>query len=79
VLRGVLAIDGSPDELADRSAYTLGLARKARVARLVDQDLQPPIEHVQTLAYLCMRTERNRGDLDDVPEDVREAMTFHPV
>ncbi len=22
--------------------------------------------------------ERNRGDLDDVPEDVREAMTFHP-
>ncbi|HYI18533.1 MAG TPA: S16 family serine protease, partial [Solirubrobacteraceae bacterium] len=23
--------------------------------------------------------ERNRGDLDDVPDDVREAMTFHPV
>ena len=23
--------------------------------------------------------ERNRGDLDDVPEEVREAMTFHPV
>ncbi|HEX4364657.1 MAG TPA: endopeptidase La [Solirubrobacteraceae bacterium] len=23
--------------------------------------------------------ERNRGDLDDVPEDVRTAMTFHPV
>ncbi len=23
--------------------------------------------------------ERNRGDLDDVPEDVREAMTFHPA
>jgi ATP-dependent Lon protease len=23
--------------------------------------------------------ERNRGDLDDVPEDVREKMTFHPV
>ena len=23
--------------------------------------------------------ERNRDDLDDVPEDVREAMTFHPV
>jgi ATP-dependent Lon protease len=23
--------------------------------------------------------ERNRGDLDDVPGDVREAMTFHPV
>jgi ATP-dependent Lon protease len=23
--------------------------------------------------------ERNRGDLDDVPEDVREVMTFHPV
>src|SRR5215216_6273190 len=23
--------------------------------------------------------EQNRGDLDDVPEDVREAMTFHPV
>jgi ATP-dependent Lon protease len=23
--------------------------------------------------------ERNRGDLDDVPEDVREAITFHPV
>jgi ATP-dependent Lon protease len=23
--------------------------------------------------------ERNRGDLDDVPEDVREAMRFHPV
>ncbi|MDQ5821686.1 MAG: endopeptidase La, partial [Actinomycetota bacterium] len=23
--------------------------------------------------------ERNRGDLDDVPEGVREAMTFHPV
>jgi ATP-dependent Lon protease len=23
--------------------------------------------------------ERNRGDLDDVPEDVRELMTFHPV
>jgi ATP-dependent Lon protease len=23
--------------------------------------------------------ERNRGDLDDVPADVREAMTFHPV
>jgi ATP-dependent Lon protease len=23
--------------------------------------------------------ERNRGDLDDVPEDVREAMKFHPV
>ena len=23
--------------------------------------------------------ERNRGDLDDVPEDVRGAMTFHPV
>ena len=23
--------------------------------------------------------ERNRGDLDDVPEDVREQMQFHPV
>jgi len=23
--------------------------------------------------------ERNRGDLDDVPADVRDAMTFHPV
>jgi ATP-dependent Lon protease len=23
--------------------------------------------------------ERNRGDLDDVPADVREAMTFHPT
>ena len=23
--------------------------------------------------------ERNRGDLDDVPEDVREAMSFHPA
>jgi len=23
--------------------------------------------------------ERNRADLDDIPEDVREAMTFHPV
>jgi len=23
--------------------------------------------------------ERNRGDLDDVPDDVREKMTFHPV
>ncbi len=23
--------------------------------------------------------ERNRGDLDDVPQDVREAMTFHPA
>jgi ATP-dependent Lon protease len=23
--------------------------------------------------------ERNRPDLDDVPESVREAMTFHPV
>ena len=23
--------------------------------------------------------ERNRGDLDDVPEEVRQAMTFHPV
>jgi ATP-dependent Lon protease len=23
--------------------------------------------------------ERNRADLDDVPADVREAMTFHPV
>ena len=23
--------------------------------------------------------ERNRADLDDVPQDVRDAMTFHPV
>jgi ATP-dependent Lon protease len=23
--------------------------------------------------------ERNRGDLEDVPEDVRKALTFHPV
>jgi ATP-dependent Lon protease len=23
--------------------------------------------------------ERNRGDLDDVPADVREKMAFHPV
>jgi ATP-dependent Lon protease len=23
--------------------------------------------------------ERNRADLEDVPEDVREAMSFHPV
>jgi ATP-dependent Lon protease len=23
--------------------------------------------------------ERNRADLEDVPEDVRETMTFHPV
>jgi ATP-dependent Lon protease len=23
--------------------------------------------------------ERNRSDLEDVPEDVREAMSFHPV
>ena len=23
--------------------------------------------------------ERNRGDLEDVPEEVREAMRFHPV
>ena len=23
--------------------------------------------------------ERNRADLEDVPEEVREAMTFHPV
>ena len=23
--------------------------------------------------------ERNRGDLDDIPEEIREQMTFHPV
>jgi ATP-dependent Lon protease len=23
--------------------------------------------------------ERNRADLDDVPEEVRDALTFHPV
>jgi len=23
--------------------------------------------------------ERNRGDLDEVPDEVREVMTFHPV
>jgi ATP-dependent Lon protease len=23
--------------------------------------------------------ERNRGDLDDVPEEIREEMAFHPV
>ncbi len=23
--------------------------------------------------------ERNRGDQDEVPEDVRQALTFHPV
>jgi ATP-dependent Lon protease len=23
--------------------------------------------------------ERNRGDLDEVPEEVRDQMTFHPV
>ncbi len=23
--------------------------------------------------------ERNRGDLEEVPEEVREQMTFHPV
>jgi ATP-dependent Lon protease len=23
--------------------------------------------------------ERNRGDLDDVPEEVRQQMTFHPA
>jgi len=23
--------------------------------------------------------ERNRGDLDDIPEEVREQMSFHPV
>ena len=23
--------------------------------------------------------ERNRADLDDIPEDVRKEMTFHPV
>ena len=23
--------------------------------------------------------ERNRADLDDIPDDVREEMTFHPV
>jgi ATP-dependent Lon protease len=23
--------------------------------------------------------ERNRADLDDVPQEVRDAMTFHPV
>ena len=23
--------------------------------------------------------ERNRADLEDVPEDVRESMSFHPV
>ena len=23
--------------------------------------------------------ERNRGDLDDIPEDVRDQMSFHPV
>ena len=23
--------------------------------------------------------ERNRGDLDDIPEDVRDQLAFHPV
>jgi ATP-dependent Lon protease len=23
--------------------------------------------------------ERNRGDLDDIPQEVQDAMTFHPV
>ena len=34
--------------------------------------------HAAGLTEVIM-PERNRGDLDDVPTDVREAMTFHPV
>jgi ATP-dependent Lon protease len=26
-----------------------------------------------------IRPERNRADLDDVPQEVRDEMTFHPV
>ena len=34
--------------------------------------------HAAGLADVVL-PERNRGDLEDVPEEVREAMTFHPV
>jgi ATP-dependent Lon protease len=34
--------------------------------------------HAAGLTEVIM-PERNRGDLDDVPADVRDAMTFHPV
>src|SRR5215216_583008 len=34
--------------------------------------------HAAGLTEVIM-PERNRGDLDDVPQDVREAMRFHPV
>src|SRR6202043_3561094 len=34
--------------------------------------------HADGLATIIL-PERNRGDLDDIPEEVREQMTFHPV
>jgi ATP-dependent Lon protease len=34
--------------------------------------------HAAGLTHVIL-PERNRGDLDDVPDDVREAITFHPV
>ena len=34
------------------------------------------VEHGLTDVVL---PERNRGDLDEVPDEVREQMTFHPV
>jgi ATP-dependent Lon protease len=34
--------------------------------------------HAAGLTHVIL-PERNRADLDDVPEDVRKAMTFHPV
>ena len=50
------------------------------VALLVDGGLKQKVlaAHAAGLTDVIL-PERNRADLDDVPEEVREAMSFHPV
>ena len=51
-----------------------GLRERAGVGRLELDD----VAHAAGLTDVIL-PERNRGDLDDVPEDVRQVMSFHPV
>ena len=49
-----------------------------REGALVDPELLGVAAHAAGLTEVIL-PERNRGDLEDVPEEVRERMRFHPV
>ena len=54
------------------------LLREVLDTAIPERDTGLLVAHAAGLTDVLL-PERNRGDVDDVPADVREKMTFHPV